>query len=437
MHQQLFSSLTATFLVTTLGTATSATAEPAKSVQQNPDAVREATRQSLPQWAATSERTCNPADCSLPETTPTQATAKPKFWLTEMSLTRSVPGNPIPANTAPAQTLPANNSGRSPEQPQATAQPAEVIQATSKVTSQNPQRSPDQPQATAQPAEVIQAQQPAVKQSVSEAAIAKKIAKIHPHEMDQRNAATLYVRNIPVLTFLGAATANKSNGDADPVRRASTLATQLNQMNLNSIDASRITVSWNPLAQQSKQPEGDRPQERYSIKLGNVTLATVDGNTILSATTRNLETDALEATNLLRRLLGNAAPLTAVAGKPKPKPKPMPVVVRPAIRFHGTGYASWYGPGFDGNMSASGEIFNENALTAAHRTLPFGTRVLVTNLDNKATVVVRINDRGPFYDDRIIDLSLGAARVVGLVDAGVAPVRLDILDDRGTIAGTR
>jgi rare lipoprotein A len=97
------------------------------------------------------------------------------------------------------------------------------------------------------------------------------------------------------------------------------------------------------------------------------------------------------------------------------------------IQLRLTGFASWYGPGFHGNASASGEIFNEHAMTAAHRTLPFGTRVLVTNIDNGQSVVVRINDRGPFHGNRVIDLSTAAARVLGLIQSGVAPVRLEVI----------
>lgn len=91
------------------------------------------------------------------------------------------------------------------------------------------------------------------------------------------------------------------------------------------------------------------------------------------------------------------------------------------------GEASWYGPGFDGNYSANGEIFNRNAMTAAHPSLPFGTRVLVTNRDNGRSVVVRINDRGPFTGGRVIDLSQGAAALIGMIESGVADVQLDII----------
>jgi rare lipoprotein A len=89
--------------------------------------------------------------------------------------------------------------------------------------------------------------------------------------------------------------------------------------------------------------------------------------------------------------------------------------------------ASWYGPDFDGKKTASGEQFNPQELTAAHPSLPFGTEVEVTNLDNGRSVTVRINDRGAFEDTRVIDLSKAAAKNIGIVDSGVAPVRLDVL----------
>jgi len=91
------------------------------------------------------------------------------------------------------------------------------------------------------------------------------------------------------------------------------------------------------------------------------------------------------------------------------------------------GTASWYGPGFDGRRTANGETFDMNALTAAHRTLPFGTRVRVTNLANGESVIVRINDRGPYVGNRVIDLSRGAADAVNMVDSGLARVSLEIL----------
>ena len=91
------------------------------------------------------------------------------------------------------------------------------------------------------------------------------------------------------------------------------------------------------------------------------------------------------------------------------------------------GVASWYGQEFNGRPTSSREVFDMNDMTAAHRTLPFGTHVMVTDLANDRSVVVRINDRGPFVRGRIIDLSYAAARVLGIVGPGTARVRLEIL----------
>jgi len=92
------------------------------------------------------------------------------------------------------------------------------------------------------------------------------------------------------------------------------------------------------------------------------------------------------------------------------------------------GQASWYGPGFYGNRTASGEVFRPGTLTAAHRSLAFGTKVRVTNLRNGLSAVVRINDRGPFHGGRIIDLAHGAAQQLGVTSSGTAQVRLEILN---------
>jgi rare lipoprotein A len=92
------------------------------------------------------------------------------------------------------------------------------------------------------------------------------------------------------------------------------------------------------------------------------------------------------------------------------------------------GLASWYGNEYHGRLTASGEVFDQNAMTAAHREFPFGTIVHVTNLRNHRSVVVRINDRGPFVRGRIIDLSRGAARELNMLRDGVVPVRIEVLE---------
>jgi len=99
----------------------------------------------------------------------------------------------------------------------------------------------------------------------------------------------------------------------------------------------------------------------------------------------------------------------------------------PTKKFQ-VGKASWYGRVFQHHRTASGEPYDMNDLTAAHRTLPLGSWVKVTNLTNDRSVMVRINDRGPVKKNRIIDLSYGAAKVLGLGSSGISSVRLDIVD---------
>jgi rare lipoprotein A len=94
--------------------------------------------------------------------------------------------------------------------------------------------------------------------------------------------------------------------------------------------------------------------------------------------------------------------------------------------WHQIGRASWYGRAFQGQATASGEPFNMNSMTCAHRSLPLGASVLVTNLRNHRSVMVRVNDRGPVPESRVIDLSYAAAKMLGF--HGLAPVRIDLVD---------
>ena len=111
----------------------------------------------------------------------------------------------------------------------------------------------------------------------------------------------------------------------------------------------------------------------------------------------------------------------------QPQVPPSSATVQPAH----IGEASWYGPGFQGKKTASGEIFDDSKLTAAHKTIPLGSKAKVTNLTNGKTVEVKINDRGPFIDGRMVDLSRAAAKALGMIDRGTARVQIDLLPDRG------
>ena len=100
--------------------------------------------------------------------------------------------------------------------------------------------------------------------------------------------------------------------------------------------------------------------------------------------------------------------------------------VPPAAGTEEVGFASWYGAPHHGRRTASGEVYDMHQLTAAHRTMPFGTRLLVTNRDTSQSAEVRVNDRGPFVEGRILDVSYAAARQLGAVGPGIIPVRVRV-----------
>lgn len=323
------------------------------------------------------------------------------------------------------------------------------------------------------------------------------IARIKPHSIQGLQAATLYVRDTPVLTFLGSARvtnkkikvgvignnqslnsdsevaadsgkfANFSNTgntininkqvgsvDNDPVEKASVIAARINELVENNVDASKITVGWkiadHPASNNKaykngrsvRRPSGDSYgslRDRYTITIDGQELVEVNKTTRLSANTNgnkktpatNLAQDALEATNRLRRLIGNADPIKEIANLPAGKSvstlKLPQKIAFGGVNINFRGIASWYGYDGSGNKTASGERYNPEGLTAAHRSLPMGTKIRVTNTRNGRSVVVRINDRGPYIRGRIIDLSAGAARVLGMIGSGLAPVSLEIL----------
>jgi rare lipoprotein A len=120
------------------------------------------------------------------------------------------------------------------------------------------------------------------------------------------------------------------------------------------------------------------------------------------------------------------APVAAVAPSPVEVPVPLPPVQE--ANYRETGIASWYGKELHGKQTANGEVFDMYGLSAAHRTLPLGTFVRVTNLDNFKSITVRINDRGPFFKSRFLDLSYGAAKELGFVSQGTARVKIETIE---------
>lgn len=269
------------------------------------------------------------------------------------------------------------------------------------------------------------------------------IASIHAHQMDGRQAATLYVRDIPILTILGpvdsatgqqassqtqqvkmgestqsseAASATSGGTGAasynnDPIWRATAIAALLNQAHRNQIDPNTITAHW------------DSDRQKYVLKLEGELFITLNDYLLPPDATGDGAEDILQMANRLRRQLGGE-PLSEVEGRPQPARQ---VAVGP-VRVQFSGMASWYGPGFHGRRSASGEVFNQHALTAAHPSLPFGTLLQVTNANTGRTVTVRVNDRGPYSGRRVIDLSAAAAQAIGMIQSGVAPVQVQVVE---------
>jgi rare lipoprotein A len=321
-------------------------------------------------------------------------------------------------------------------------------------------------------AKVGEFQSPAEKQT-SDAVI----TSIHSHSIEGRQAATLYIRNIPVLTFVSyqpvasgetkqgvisegqgvqsyaliadnsakvASTGSVANAgnkvgtlENAPVQQAGVLAAKINQLIQDNVDAKDITVSWKEDNKTAKQTQDksvaaqQKPGDRYTIKIKDQELVEINENTRLADSTKNLAQDALQATNRLRRLIGNAAPIDKIANLPERSKLSIPKLPQQIavgnVRLTFRGIASYYGYDWAGNKTASGQRFNPEAMTAAHRSLPFGTRVRVTNTRNGRSVVVRINDRGPYIRGRVIDLSSGAARIIGMIGSGIAPVKIEVL----------
>lgn len=163
---------------------------------------------------------------------------------------------------------------------------------------------------------------------------------------------------------------------------------------------------------------GDAGQ--YQLMLGAHIISEVDAETARSA-------------KFSQKQLANAwkQQLRMVMGEPQPKPTLADSAigdVKRAGRYLARGVASWYGPGFHGRTAADGSRYNMYAMTAAHKTLPFGTKVRVTNRNNGKSCIVRITDRGPFIHGRVIDLSKAAASAIGALSSGVANVTLEVLD---------
>jgi rare lipoprotein A len=214
---------------------------------------------------------------------------------------------------------------------------------------------------------------------------------------------------------------------------------QANSLTNNALDRQTVTESVSqtvmPVSSNHRTTDSDIKVSRSVQNNANEILKTLESlvdeeNTVpqsVPAQTQEMIKPTVQPQsqpNPVKPAPAKSKPASPASARPQPRTTQ---AAKSATRARKQGMASWYGPGFHGRRTASGETFNSGDLTAAHRYLPFGTRVRVTNARNGRSVVVRINDRGPFSGGRVIDLSKGAARVIGVFQSGVAPVLLEVL----------
>jgi rare lipoprotein A len=233
------------------------------------------------------------------------------------------------------------------------------------------------------------------------------IIQVLPQEDD---VTSLFVNGTEILRFNGTV------DNQDSYSRVKAIADKLNRF--------LVTDPTQALHLRPAMQPTEDGQQQAVIRMGDEVLATVDAKTAKVAQETQPQL-AFLYTNRLRQVLGEM-PLQAKSFAFLNQP------VDTAEQYKGTGrvlvgMASWYGGQFHGRRAADGSRFNMNAMTAAHKTLPFGTVLKVVNQRTKKSCYVRITDRGPYARGRIIDLSRGAAKAIGMLGSGVARVSLEIV----------
>lgn len=161
-----------------------------------------------------------------------------------------------------------------------------------------------------------------------------------------------------------------------------------------------------------------RAAYRMTLSAVCLTLAGCAGNNVASRVDAQRDVAATEA------------PPSEPTAKPAPAPKRQaatPRIIDKSLSYSAVGLASWYGADFHGRRTANGETYNMHSLTAAHRTLPLSSTVKVTNLANHRSLVLRVNDRGPYAGNRLIDLSAESAKLLGFYDRGLAKVKVELV----------
>ncbi len=255
--------------------------------------------------------------------------------------------------------------------------------------------------------------EPTLKIGEQQQSSSQPVSTLYNYQMDGRQVVTVYVRDLPLVSFV------EHPGLESPLLRASSLVARLNQMAQGSLKDTTITLAWT-------EPKSGDPL--YRVQVNGEELLCIDEGVLLLDNQRSVDIAVLAA-NRLRRLLLDAPPLPPSALPPPatlaakataaPPAEPQAQAQATSVRVVGPvqeGIASWY------DLHPS-----RHEMTAAHPTLPLGTEVRVTNMENGRQAIVRINDRGPFIPGRIIDLSLRAAEALGMVRSGLAPVRVEVV----------
>lgn len=259
-------------------------------------------------------------------------------------------------------------------------------------------------------AEETASEAPKLSQKIAEvsAVPASQIPRISVRRTEETSDASLYVELNEVLKI------RSSVAGLTPYERVKRVQERLNDF---------LRHGGNP-----REIKPGHEGKQIVIRAGEATLVTIDPETARKARLNEKQL-AYQWTNLIRKALG-AEPLKRDSDLISSRG--FSPGFNQARNLSSTGQvlqglASWYGPGFHGRRTASGERFDMHALTAAHRTLPLQTRVKVTNVWNGKSIMVRITDRGPFIHNRIIDLSKGAAQAIGMLSSGTAPVIVEVL----------
>lgn len=250
----------------------------------------------------------------------------------------------------------------------------------------------------------------------SQAALSDAVARVE--SLPSFKLSLVYLGDTPLLSV--------SSGQEKSLSRASAITAQVNQLHWDKVPAESIKAVYDG--------------RHYAVVGGQAqTIVTVDESIRLSRSVEfSLQETALQIANRLRRFLGDAPALKTVALVAVGEWTAGPIAdseanddqfaeIGKAVAGAFQGVASWYGNRFLGRTTSSGQVYRSSDMIAAHRALPFGTQLRVTNLNNGRQVTVKVQDRGPFIRGRILDLSQRAAQVLGMMGTGVARVKVEVL----------